>query len=245
MPSPGNPQALNRYAYALNNPLRYTDPTGRFTEDEIMKHFGVKTWDEVLAFFEKGGTLEGQWGWLEVLRGAEAGDYVSARIDPWPWDSKAPAAFSGTFLLQGEQIQIGLVGGRGKRLSATEAGQVARKAKVTRYYYEHRRGHVIFFGDVAATRKHHHVQVEDWNKLLNPIEWADIADMSLIGPATQALGVGSMGLGVSMCTTGPGCIAGSRLAGSGVLEIGAGFGLEYTAYLRIREFLKDALKVTP
>jgi hypothetical protein len=28
---PQNPQALNRYAYTLNNPLRYTDPTGHET----------------------------------------------------------------------------------------------------------------------------------------------------------------------------------------------------------------------
>ncbi len=28
VPSPGDPQALNRYSYTLNNPLRYTDPTG-------------------------------------------------------------------------------------------------------------------------------------------------------------------------------------------------------------------------
>lgn len=35
MPQPGNPQALNRYAYTLNNPVRYTDPTGhRECEDE-------------------------------------------------------------------------------------------------------------------------------------------------------------------------------------------------------------------
>ncbi len=27
-PEPGNPQALNRYAYAYNNPLKYNDPTG-------------------------------------------------------------------------------------------------------------------------------------------------------------------------------------------------------------------------
>jgi hypothetical protein len=28
VPQPGNPQALNRYAYVLNNPLKYTDPSG-------------------------------------------------------------------------------------------------------------------------------------------------------------------------------------------------------------------------
>ena len=28
IPDPANPQSLNRYAYVLNNPLRYTDPSG-------------------------------------------------------------------------------------------------------------------------------------------------------------------------------------------------------------------------
>jgi len=28
VPEPGDPQSLNRYSYVLNNPLRYTDPTG-------------------------------------------------------------------------------------------------------------------------------------------------------------------------------------------------------------------------
>jgi hypothetical protein len=36
VPNPGNPQSLNRYAYGLNSPLKYTDPTGhRECGDEI------------------------------------------------------------------------------------------------------------------------------------------------------------------------------------------------------------------
>lgn len=33
VPNPANPQALNRYSYVLNNPLRYIDPTGYLTEE--------------------------------------------------------------------------------------------------------------------------------------------------------------------------------------------------------------------
>ena len=32
--APGRPQNLNRYSYAVNNPLRYVDPTGNVTKDE-------------------------------------------------------------------------------------------------------------------------------------------------------------------------------------------------------------------
>jgi RHS repeat-associated protein len=32
VPKPGNPQALNRYAYVNNNPLKYTDPSGHWLE---------------------------------------------------------------------------------------------------------------------------------------------------------------------------------------------------------------------
>jgi hypothetical protein len=37
---PANPQSLNRYSYCLNNPLRYTDPTGH---DQIITTGGVNS----------------------------------------------------------------------------------------------------------------------------------------------------------------------------------------------------------
>jgi len=35
VPQPFNPQSLNRYSYGLNNPVRYTDPTGHMVASDI------------------------------------------------------------------------------------------------------------------------------------------------------------------------------------------------------------------
>ncbi len=35
VPDPGDPQSLNRYSYAANNPVRYTDPSGHWAESLI------------------------------------------------------------------------------------------------------------------------------------------------------------------------------------------------------------------
>ncbi len=49
---PGDPQALNRYSYVLNNPLRYTDPTGHFVDEDIPLLCHVcRTWDDVRAYY--------------------------------------------------------------------------------------------------------------------------------------------------------------------------------------------------
>ncbi len=40
IPDPANPQSLNRYSYTLGNPLRYTDPSGHLTEEQINRWTG-------------------------------------------------------------------------------------------------------------------------------------------------------------------------------------------------------------
>ncbi|MBB6402498.1 RHS repeat-associated protein [Methanococcus maripaludis] len=56
LPSLYNPQALNRYSYTLNNPVKYTDPSGHYVESAldigfilmdvaIIMHEGVTFWN--------------------------------------------------------------------------------------------------------------------------------------------------------------------------------------------------------
>ena len=64
MPEPSNPQALNRYSYVLNNPLRYNDPSGHFSEEQLTQWFG-KNWRSLFSH-----------DWQAVLWLAEFGDAV-------------------------------------------------------------------------------------------------------------------------------------------------------------------------
>ena len=55
VPEAGNPQSLNRYAYTLNNPLRYVDPSGNFDEEIVEKYGnGNAMWDSILRQGELG-----------------------------------------------------------------------------------------------------------------------------------------------------------------------------------------------
>jgi len=78
VPDPGSSQSLNRYAYTLGNPLRFIDPTGHFSIDELLHHFGVDTFDEMMALFDEGGEYAGLRGWYDVLRVAQDGDSITA-----------------------------------------------------------------------------------------------------------------------------------------------------------------------
>jgi RHS repeat-associated protein len=97
VPEPGNPQALNRYAYVYSNPLRYTDPSGRWVET---------VWDVANLL----------WDVREVWRDPR---------NPWNW--AALVVDVGTTLLPGVPAFAGAVqkGGQVFR-HADEAAQAGR-----------------------------------------------------------------------------------------------------------------------
>jgi RHS repeat-associated protein len=57
VPDPYSPQTLNRFAYALNNPAKYTDPTGHWSEDELREELG-EDWET--AYFGEEAVFEGR-----------------------------------------------------------------------------------------------------------------------------------------------------------------------------------------
>ena len=83
VPEPGNPQALNRYSYVLNNPLRYTDPTGMFSEEAIWNYIFDH---ECSGNSECASKMYSQWQrntqWWSALLSASANDLLVA-VNPF------------------------------------------------------------------------------------------------------------------------------------------------------------------
>ena len=78
IPDPANPQSLNRYSYTLGNPLRYTDPSGHFSEEEIkayLEGLGYNE-DEIAAIVAK---WMADIPWWNIIGKGEYG----ARIGDW------------------------------------------------------------------------------------------------------------------------------------------------------------------
>jgi len=72
IPGAGNPLAWDRYAYGYDNPVRYTDPSGHFSEEQLKRWYG-DNWKEVIA--EKYSEIM-----AILLTQAEFGDLITYRL---------------------------------------------------------------------------------------------------------------------------------------------------------------------
>jgi RHS repeat-associated protein len=71
VPDPKNPQSLNRYAYTLNNPVKYIDPTGHFSRDEQKNLLGFKDFAEWQKWYDS----LSEW-WQDTIDNATVWDEI-------------------------------------------------------------------------------------------------------------------------------------------------------------------------
>jgi len=71
-------QAYDRYAYVFDNPLRYVDPTGHLTDEELARLFGFKDVESMFAA-EWVKALQKSEVW-QALKDAKNGDILAFRV---------------------------------------------------------------------------------------------------------------------------------------------------------------------
>jgi len=121
---PVNPQDLNRYAYALNNPLKYTDPTGHLPLLPVLIAGGLAllkaiddgwtAWDA----FQATRTLADPEAPAEEKRAATANLALTAALEAAEPDDMLPVG-----LPRDDLLRVGIIGGS----KGADAGRVVAR----------------------------------------------------------------------------------------------------------------------
>jgi hypothetical protein len=232
----------------VNNPLKYGDPSGYFSEEEIIDYFGVETWEEVLKLFEEGGKYEGRWGWLETLRNAEIGDEILVEwIDEaFPEDHPVldmPLEFGldpqGKLVLIGDDFYLdleaaGLLGDSYVLTQYTDLTDISCSPFTCGYSSE--------FATPAEHDPYIHAKVQ-WEQFGNPIAIDHLAVAAGATLATGVLTVAFVPIVVGACSTGIGCVVGVTAMAPNVIAGAAATGLLAKATYEI--FLHEFLEFSP
>jgi hypothetical protein len=111
---PGNPQALNRYSYVLNNPLRYTDPTGHFTDDAIRAYLQGLYGDAWEQYWNAWQADKGWWGLLGKAQGGDTlyrysfDDTGRPSVDSYQFEGEGQTLLTGLSTGKGSHTDVGL-----------------------------------------------------------------------------------------------------------------------------------------
>ena len=158
MPEPGNPQSLNRYSYVLNNALRYTDPTGMFSEDQLTEWFG-SNWRDLFSD-----------GWQAILLQANFGELVSDGVAAYVFSIAGAndGTLSSGLVLWNPATQEAAADVV-STLQRHDAGKAGLYRPLTSFYDTRLRGleheYQLYFGN--AERSHQIVLTRDWYRGLN------------------------------------------------------------------------------
>ncbi len=107
VPNPQNPQSFNRYAYVLNRPLNFSDPTGHFSEDAIRGYLWEYCAGDESCFTETFNQWRGDEEWWSMLRNAVEGDILFGAYGLYT--SYGEGSFSFMFIGNGDSLLTGIV----------------------------------------------------------------------------------------------------------------------------------------
>ncbi len=206
VPSPANPQSLNRYSYVLNNPLRYTDPTGHFSKEQIEGYLRKHHGDQWKMYWD---AWESDHLFFSMLAAAQYGDVLFAPTSGMCWGepSLLPGVFressDGSFTFNGGGYGLEQYQGRGPYklldsdgnprggfdLEQTFAGHLVDVDKRLRadFYWEQP---VYYYGSDGPINGHK-MRTVRYQAVLSSIRVSPLADSPITDPAGWALtGIG-------------------------------------------------------
>lgn len=220
---PSYTQNFNRYAYCMNNPLKYTDPDGEWVQLVIGALVGgivnlatniknIKTFGEGLAYFGIGAAA----GVVGALTGGAAagamklGGFVSGAVSGAAGGaSSGMIAGSGNAWMQGANFGQGLLAGA---ISAGfGAGTGALFGGLTRGFIDYRKGYGFWDGTKIINHEIGSVPLQEiypnenfnYDDYQNFEDCSNFADHKLNVRTQQTYGIEKGDLGIDILTTKP------------------------------------------